>query len=250
MTAFRNYLRHGATATVLAGALLLGACGGSEAGSEGDRIEPIEAPAGQPWTDQVTMTEEGGYLIGNPEAPIKLLEFGSLTCSHCRDFEAQAYDEIVDDFVSSGRVSFEFRNFMLNPFDLSLSLLTQCGGKDRFFPLTSEFYANQEQFLTEAQQVGEDKLKAAMAKPEGERFLALAETTGMIDFFTARGLPEDEARACLTDDAARKKLLSSVEMANEKYQVSSTPSIFIDGQRHDYQGWPALKTRLREMGAR
>ena len=74
-------------------ALSLAACGdqATEGGvAKGEAIEEIAPPAGQQWADMVSKTEDGGYLMGNPEAPIKLVEYGALSCSHCAEFAAEA----------------------------------------------------------------------------------------------------------------------------------------------------------------
>ena len=56
--------------------------------------------------------------MGNPDAPLKLVEYASPTCVHCRDFSRSSADELKRDFVDSGRVSVEFRPFMLNAIDV------------------------------------------------------------------------------------------------------------------------------------
>jgi len=232
-------------------AVALVACGGGDSTEKRDTpLEKVAPPAGTAWNETVKVTEEGGYLLGNPDAPIKLMEFGSLTCSHCRDFEQQAFDEIANDFVASGRVSFEFRNFLLNPYDVPLSILTRCGAPETYFPLTSEFYAAQSEFLTTAQKVDQKQVEAAMQQPEKERFLAIARVMGMIDFFTARGIAAEQAEKCLTDEKQVKTLLAMTEKGSKDYKVEGTPTLFLNGEKYDFQGWPALKTRLQEMGAR
>ena len=77
----------------------------------------------------VVRTPEGGYLMGNPKANVKLIEFGSMTCPHCAEFEEQRGEQLIDTYVKSGRVSYEFRNFVRDPFDLAASLIARCGGR-------------------------------------------------------------------------------------------------------------------------
>ena len=75
MTLTRNHFKMALAAPL---ALALAACGDDAAGGlEGDVIAPIEAPAGTSWTQTVEVTDDGGYLIGNPDAPLKLVEYGS-----------------------------------------------------------------------------------------------------------------------------------------------------------------------------
>ncbi|MFL6763858.1 MAG: thioredoxin domain-containing protein, partial [Sphingomicrobium sp.] len=64
------------------------------------------------WTRAVAATPEGGFRMGNPAAPVKLVEYGSLACPHCRHFEATGYKPLIQNYVRTGRVSYEFRNFL------------------------------------------------------------------------------------------------------------------------------------------
>ena len=117
------------TASLLASALTLSACG-NESGGATTSAEPlptVDAPEGTQWRDTVAKTEENGYVIGNPDAPIKLVEYAALTCGACAAFEQEAYGEILEKYVSDGRVSFEIRNFLISPYGIPLGLITRCG---------------------------------------------------------------------------------------------------------------------------
>ncbi|MEZ5709442.1 MAG: thioredoxin domain-containing protein [Blastomonas sp.] len=235
-------------------ALALAACGdggdATDATGTAEVIAPIEAPAGQSWTETVAISDDGGYVMGNPDAPIRLVEYASLTCSHCRDFEAEAFDEIANEFVASGRVSFEMRNFLLNPYDIPLSLLTRCGTPQAYFPLTRQFFASQSDFLTAMQGKNQTAMQGAFDLPEDQRFMVLGREMGAIDYFSARGISADQAQACLSDPAKIKELLDISQKATNELDVSGTPTFFLNGQMYEFQGWPALKTRLQQLGAR
>src|SRR3546814_4508496 len=62
------------------------------------------------WTKVVVATTEGGVRMGNPDAPVKLIEFASFTCPHCREFNEAAADVLKSKYVASGKVSLEFRS--------------------------------------------------------------------------------------------------------------------------------------------
>ena len=84
-------------------ALALAACGDTKTdpAKEQAAIAKVAAPAGKSWSQTVVKTPEGGYLMGNPDAPIKLVEYGSLTCSHCADFSNESHEELSRDFVDT-----------------------------------------------------------------------------------------------------------------------------------------------------
>ena len=88
--------------------LALAACsGGDTAGApKGEPIAKIAAPADTAWVDVVSKTELGGYKMGNPEAPLKLVEYGAISCPTCAQFSVQASEEL-HEIVNSGRVSME-----------------------------------------------------------------------------------------------------------------------------------------------
>ena len=68
------------------------------------------------WTTIVAQTPEGGFLMGNPNAKVKLVEFGSMTCPHCAEFDETACKPLIDNYVKTGLVSCEFRNFVRDPY--------------------------------------------------------------------------------------------------------------------------------------
>ena len=80
-------------------------------------ITPVAAPNNGDWSDdRQRRPPEGGFLMGNPNAKVKLVEFGSMTCPHCADFEEQARRKpLIDNYVKKGQVCFEFRNFVRDP---------------------------------------------------------------------------------------------------------------------------------------
>lgn len=236
-------------------ALGLAACSDNAETTEGtassaEAIAPIDPPAGQQWSTTVAETEDGGVIMGNPEAPIKVVEFMSITCSHCATFGEQAFDSIRDDYVASGRVSFEVRNFVRDPLDLTASILSRCGGEGPFFALTKQALSNQGPMFEKAQAMGEAKYEAILKSPPNERFVKLAEEIGLIEFFQQRGISADQAKACLSDVKSAEKLMTSTEQAVEKYNIAGTPSFLINGNMVDGTNWPVLENKLQQAGAR
>lgn len=241
----------GLTAT----ALLLAGCGGGTDGGNasgaapGAPIENVAAPAGTSWLDTVRPTQDGGLLRGNPEAPIRIIEFASYTCPHCAEF-AETSDQPMEPFIASGKVSFEFRAFVRDPLDLTNAIVARCAGPDVFFGLNHQLFANQSTMFQTLQGAGEQAFQAAGQLPPNQRFVRIAELAGLIDFAKARGVPEPQLRQCLADPAAAEAVVSSAEKAGQQFDISGTPTIVINGQKaDDLNTWPALQARLREMGA-
>jgi protein-disulfide isomerase len=254
MTAFpaRPGLRSLITAAVLLPlALGVAACGKKAAApaENGAPIARIAPPAGKAWSDQVAVTPEGGYRMGNPNAPIKLVEFGSLTCSHCAEFNAES-DADMRGFVDSGRVSFEFRNFVRDPIDMTTAMLVRCGAPESYFGLTHEAMANQTNVFDKIKSSGDAAYQQAMALPPAQRFGALARLTGLDTFFAERGLPKAKADACLANSATADTLAKSTEEVGQKLEIDSTPTFLFNGEKGPPATWADVKQRLQAMGAR
>ena len=235
---------------LIALSLSLAACGGKSedaAKPTGDPIATVAAPAGTTWSDTIGDTPEGYYRMGNPSAKIKLVEYGSYTCSHCRDFSAEA-SEKIKAIVDSGRMSFEFRPYVRDPIDLTAALLARCGGKDIFYPLSEQFFANQEAMFAKVQ-ASEAALEAVEQLPAAQRPGGIANAAGLVEFAQQRGISADQAKQCLANTAEAEKLAKGVEAANSQYQISGTPSFLINGVLVDNTAnWSSLQAKLKEAG--
>lgn len=222
---------------------------GGNAAAGGSPVAGKAAPAGSTWAQQIVATPEGGIRIGNPDAPIKLIEFGSYTCPHCKDFTEEAHEALEGEMVNSGKVSFEYRNFVRDPLDITVALLTRCGGPEPFFPLNLQFFQNQEGMIKQIQAAGEAGYQAAISAPPTERFVKLAELAGLIEYAKQRGLPEDKARQCLADIKAAEALATGTERATSQYEITGTPTVIMNGTRLDNVAtWQALLERLKAAG--
>ncbi len=215
----------------------------------GEPIAAIPAPEGTEWRDMVTVTEADGYLVGNPDAPIKLIEYGSLTCGACANFAATGVQPLKEKYVNSGVVSFELRNQIHNGIDLVMARMVRCGSPEAFHPLADQVWANLGAILQQAQQ-NPQALDAAMSLPEEQRFIQVAENTGLMDFFAARGLSEDQARTCLADAESVQAIAERSNTQSEELGVTGTPTFFINGRKIDANSWTALEPLLQQAGAR
>lgn len=238
-------------------ALGLAACGKKDdAGSptagatSGEPIAKIAAPAGKAWADVVEKTPEGGYRIGNPEAPIKLVEYGALSCSHCAEFAKESFEKLRDDYVASGRVSYELRYFMLNALDVPASLLATCGSTEAVIPLSEQFWAWQPKMFENMQAAPQQQLAAIDALPKEKQIGAIAQVAGMTDFYASRGIARDQANACLADTTKAKALAEQTQKATDEYNVTGTPSFIINGNSVGSSGWKEVEAKLQQAGAR
>ncbi len=234
------------------GALALAACGDSKTDTVEQQaaIAKVAPPADKSWSDVVAKTPDGGVVMGNPDAAIKIVEFGSLTCSHCADFATESHDELKRDFIDTGRVSLEFRNFVRDGIDAAAAAITHCAPTDRYFALTQSTFASQGDLFAAAQ-ANQKGFEAAMNAAPAARFPALAKAMKLDEFYQARGLTADQVNSCLSDLGNIQKLEESTNAAAKKYNIQGTPTFLINGQvAEGVATWPLMRDRLRTMGAR
>ena len=244
-------LRSITLATVLA--LGLAACGddaAEETTTRAEAYQPIAAPAGTQWTETVAITPEGGWKLGNPEAPITLVEYGSLTCPACAAFSQEGMAPLTQQYVASGRVSYEFRSVPLHgAIDLLLTRILQCGPKEAAIPLAEQVWGNLNQVL-EPVQANQAALQQAMTLPEDQRFVAYAQAAGLYDFFAARGVSVDQARQCLSDFPAIKSLAEKIQGQADTDSINGTPTFILNGRNIGSLRWPEVEANLQNAGAR
>ena len=228
---------------VLAAASL--AAFGSPAASAAAKPAHTTAAKPRDWTKVVTVTREGGFAMGNPNAKVKLVEYGSLACPHCRHFEETGFKPLVQGYVRTGQVRYEFRNLLLNGPDISISLLTRCAGPANFFPMASVVYATQPQWEDRLEKMS-DADKAAIEKMTDEqRIVRFAELGGMPAMAMRFGLNPARARQCLTDQNGLQRLLAITEDANA-HGINRTPTFIINGQTSDAASWEQLEPELKK----
>ena len=237
--------------SAIALAATLAACGGETSANGGAATGPVEADTSQDWESVVTKTEEGGFRMGNPDAPIAVVEYASLTCPACAAFAAQSYEPLVENYISQGTVSFEIRNFVRDPLDLSAALLARCNGEEPFFPLNERLFANQTNMFQTIQGADQAQLQALStqeAVQSGQAFVGFAQASGLIDLVGGMGISDQRARQCLTDTAAIQELEEMRNRALNQHNISGTPSFLINNELvSGLNGWAQLDARLQEM---
>jgi protein-disulfide isomerase len=233
-------------------AILLAGCGGSGDGNQAAGggasapLEQIKAPSGD-WTQVVTETPRGGMLMGNPDAPVKLVEFASMTCSHCAEFAETGFTPLTEKYVKSGQVSFELRNYVRDPIDLAASLLARCNGPAAYFAMTEQMFAEQASWFEKMKNMPPAEQARLQGLPQTQVPAALAQAIGLDQFAQARGVPAEKVQACLSDPAAVQKLVAITNSGNTDYQIPGTPA-FLIGDRlvADAGNWATLEPKINE----
>lgn len=145
-----------------------------------------------------------GKFIGRADAPVQIIEFASLTCSHCAAFHTQTLDALRVALVDTGKARIEFRPFPLNKPALDATKILNCLPEHQFYPFMSMLFETQDHWAFSNDYLASLKQNAKLA-----------------------GMTDAAFDACLADKAAETKLLEQIQSDSEKYKVESTPTFVI-----------------------
>ena len=238
-------------------ALALAACnktkndtGAPSAAESKVTITQANPPPGGTWADVVNQTGNG-FMMGNPNAKVKLVEIGALTCPHCREFDETGVPTLIDKYVKTGQLSWEFRPYLLNGLDIPANLIASCNGTKSFFPLVRALYKDQSEWIGKIQAVPQDKMQQVQNLPPEQQFAQMASLAGLQDWAAARGVPQAKSAQCLRNQAEANKLVQfSGDVPNQFPDIPGTPSILIDGKMFEIKvgspAWDQLKVGLDE----
>lgn len=205
--------------------------------------KPVARPAAAiDWASRITATPQGGLLLGNPAARVKLVEFGSLTCPHCRHFHESGLPVIKSRYLAAGTVSYEYRPFTLNGIDLMAGQLLYCQAPAAAWAFVNKAYLRQDQLVGPFMQISEADRAAVQQLPADQQGARMAELGGLPAF---SGLAPAQYQACISARPAMDTLLAIREDAVKTHGLTGTPSFLINGRMQtDVFDWAALQPKL------
>lgn len=153
-------------------------------------------------------TELVEQVLGDPAAPVEIIEYASLTCPHCAAFHTETLPALKERYIDTGKAKLVMRDFPLDQSALLASALAHCAGPDRYFAFIDALFSSQSRW-------------ARAADPE-EALLQLAQLGGM---------PRDKAEACLADEALMDAILQVRLDGQNEYAINSTPSFVVNGEK-------------------
>ena len=200
--------------------------------------------AGKPieWTKSVSRTPAGSYVIGNPAAKVRLVEFMSYTCPHCGHFAAEGTPALMRDYVARGLVAFEIRNAVRDPLDLAAAIATRCGPAKSFPGNHEAVFAAQAGLFRKAA----DFNPTPTAKDPVAGMKALSQTTGLTTLMARRGVAPAVLNACFASKAAQTPIIAMTNDAWNTRKIPGTPAFFINGNAIDANTWEGIEPRLRD----
>jgi protein-disulfide isomerase len=146
---------------------------------------------------------------GKLDAPITVIEYASMTCTHCANFAVKVYPELKTRYIDTGKVRYILREFPLDAVAAAGFMLARCVGEDKYFAMINVLFRMQD--------------KWAFVQDSQSALLSIARQAG---------LSEQSFKQCMTN----QQLLDSIEQvrqrASDKFGVNSTPTFFINGEAH------------------
>lgn len=171
--------------------------------TDADRADPSEAdPAPQEFKPT---TQPDGRFIGSKDAPVHIIEFASLSCSHCAHFHNKVLDEFRVKYVDTGKVRIEFRSFPLNQQALDGAKLLSCLPEDQYYPFMTMLFQTQDHWAFRGDYREILKQNAKLA-----------------------GLADDKIETCLSDKKYEEEFVQGVIKDVQKYQLQSTPTFVLN----------------------
>jgi protein-disulfide isomerase len=200
------------------------------------------------WTATVTRSANGSYVIGNPNAKVKLIEYVSYTCPHCAHFIAESAPGLRGQLVRSGSTSVELHNAVRDRLDLTAALLARCAGPRGFFGATDAIFAKQADWVERGSRFESVNAARIEAYPQAAQLRALADGSGLSELMRGRGMTDAGIEACLANTAELAVVVKNTDAAWAK--IHGTPAFEINGKTIDTTEWAVLEKSLRAAGAK
>ncbi len=151
---------------------------------------------------------DSDFYIGDPNAPVTIIEYASMSCSHCADFHNNTLNEIKEEYVDTGKVKFAFRDFPFNYPALAGSMMMRCVPNNVRYDYMNALYKLQNKWVSR----DITKTKAELYK-----------------IMQSGGMQQEEFDSCLANVDLENDILDEVMQAQGEFNIRSTPSFIING---------------------
>jgi len=212
-------------------------------------ILSVSAPAlaqsaPQDWNQ--TYAETGkGHRVGNPAAPLQLIEFVSYTCPHCAHYAEASEAALRLGYVGEGKAAVEVRHVIRNPVDLAAALSTECGAPERFFDRHRAMFLGFDSWIAKAQAATPAQQARWSSGTIGQRMQAIANDLDFYQLMEPQGIGTAQLDRCLTDAARAQAIAEASEANSNEYAVPGTPSFVVNGTlAPSVHSWEALQPLL------
>lgn len=150
----------------------------------------------------------GEHIVGDPDAPVTIIEYASMTCPHCRAWHKEVYPVITEKYIDTGIAKLYFREFPFDPAAAAAFMLANCAGEDKYFSMIDVLFEKQSTWSRG--KVVDELLKISKLA----------------------GFTQESFSACLKNQELLDNVLAIQKKAAEDYGVDATPTFFINGTKY------------------
>lgn len=170
----------------------------------------------------------GDMSLGNPKAGVTVVEYASLTCPHCAEFNATVFPAFRAKYIDTGRVHYTLKELPTPPQQVAVAgfLLARCNGASpaKYFKVVDEVFRSQPRWT------------AGNIKPV------------LQEIGRANGVSDAQFDACLRDEAQIQAMDARVRRVLAEDGIQSTPSFFVNGKAVDVHTLADLDAAIAAAG--
>ncbi len=154
----------------------------------------------------------GDVWLGPADAKCTIIEYASLTCSHCAHFHKETYPVLKERYIDTGKVRFTLREFPLDPLSTAAFMLARCDGNEKYYPISDLLFDQQQNW-------------AFVRKPQSP-------VDALEQLVRQAGFSKEKFEACLKDQKTYGAINAVKTRGLETFKVESTPTFFINGTKY------------------
>jgi protein-disulfide isomerase len=147
--------------------------------------------------------------LGDVNAPVKIVEYMSMTCPHCANFHNKTFDVIKTKYIDTGKAYFVIREFPFDPRAAAAFMLARCAPEGQYYPFVSMLFKQQQSWA-----VAQDARAA------------------LLQMSKLAGFSQESFEACLTNQKLLDDVNSTMQRGASEFGVNSTPTFIINGKRY------------------
>lgn len=176
----------------------------------GETLAAASPAAGKDWPRAGELLQPGPLgdrTMGEPDAPVTMIEYASLTCIHCANFHTGVLPGLKEEYIDTGKVYFIFREFPFDPLATGASMLARCADEDRYFPFIELLFSRHSDWTRSQEPVN-----------------------ALFNLAKQAGFTQESFDSCLSNQEIQQGIEQVRDRAAEQLNVNSTPTFFINGE--------------------
>jgi protein-disulfide isomerase len=150
----------------------------------------------------------GDVELGNKDAKATVIEYASMTCSHCAAFHAKVWPQLKAKYIDTGKIRFILREFPLDPLATAGFMLARCAGNDKYYAVVDLLFSQQKNW-------------AFTDKP----------VAALLGLMKQAGFTQESFEACLKNQQIYDGVNWVKERGAREFNVDATPTFFINGEK-------------------